>query len=154
MPPASPHISVLGKTRSGKTRTGIVMAEQIAGQRQLPMLLIDPKGEFISKGKFVKKSEWQGRTLADRLPEISPIDVPNQPIPLDFLYRSPRLTPIELAQLAMAFNDSFQKCLRATGDSALNTLRQSLQHLLTYTNQPVSLESVLHEVEDANQRQG
>ena len=48
------------------------MAEQIAGQRQLPILLIDPKGEFISKGKFVKKSEWQGHTLADRFPGICP----------------------------------------------------------------------------------
>jgi DNA sulfur modification protein DndE len=154
VPGVSPHISVLGKTRSGKTRTGLVMAEQIGGQRQLPMLLIDPKGEFISKGKFVNKSEWQGRTLAERLPGISPIDVPNQPVPLDFLYRSPRPTPIELAQLAMGFKDSFQKCLRAKGDAALNTLRQSVQDLLTDTNLPVSLEAVLHEVQDANQRQG
>jgi len=154
-PGVSPHISVLGKTRSGKTRTGIVMAEQIAANRPLlPMLLIDPKGEFISKGKFVKKTEWGGKTLADRFPGILPIDVPTQPIPLDFLYRSPRPTPVELAQLAMGFKDSFQKCLRAKGDGALNTLRQSVQDLLTDTNQPISLEAVLHEVQDANQRQG
>ena len=54
----------------------------------------------------------------------------------------------------MGFKDSFQKCLRAKGDAALNTLRQSVQDLLTDTNQPVSLEAVLHEVQDANQRQG
>ncbi len=153
-PGVSPHVSVLGKTRSGKTRTGIVMAEQIAGQSQLPMLLIDPKGEFISKGKFVRKTEWQGRTLADRFPGLLPIDVPNQPVPLDFLYRSPRPTPIELAQLAMSFKDSFQKCLRAKGDAALNTLRQSVQDLLGDSRGPVSLEAVLHEVQDANLRQG
>ncbi len=153
-PGVSPHISVLGKTRSGKTRTGIVIAEHIAAQRPLPMLMIDPKGEFISKGKFVKKTEWQGRTLADRFPGIKPLDVPNQSIPLDFLYRSPRPTPVELAQLAMSFKDSFQKCLRAKGDAALNTLRQAVQDLLTDTTHPISLESVLHEVQDANQRQG
>jgi len=153
-PGISPHIAVLGKTRSGKTRTGIVMAEQIAAQNGLPMLLIDPKGEFISKGAFVRKSEWQGRTLADRFPGIKAIDVPNQPIPLDFLNRSPRPTPIELAQLAMGFKDSFQKCLRAKGDAALNILRQSVQDLLTNSSAPVSLEHVLDEVQDANQRQG
>jgi DNA sulfur modification protein DndE len=153
-PGVSPHISVLGKTRSGKTRTGLVMAEQIAALRALPMLLIDPKGEFISKGKFVKKTEWKGLSLADRFPGIRPLDVPIQPIPLDFLYRSPRPTPVELAQLAMGFKDSFQKCLRAKGDAALNTLRQSVQDLLTDTNQPVSLDSVLAEVQDANARQG
>jgi len=153
-PGVSPHISVLGKTRSGKTRTGIVMAEQIAATRPLPMLLIDPKGEFISKGKFVKKTEWGGKTLADRFPGISQIDVPTQPIPLDFLYRSPRPTPVELAQLAMSFKDSFQKCLRAKGDAALNTLRQSVQDLLTDSNLPISLETVLTEVQDANQRHG
>jgi DNA sulfur modification protein DndE len=153
-PGISPHISVLGKTRSGKTRTGIVMAEQIAHERPLPLLLIDPKGEFISKGSFVKKSEWQGRTLADRFPGLQAIDVPTQPIPLDFLYRSSRPSPIELAQLAMAFKDSFQKCLRAKGDGALNTLRQAVQDLLTDSNAPISLDDVLNEVQQANQRQG
>ncbi len=153
-PGISPHISVLGKTRSGKTRTGIVMAEQIAAQHPLPMLLIDPKGEFINKGKFVKNAYWQGRTLADRIPGISPLDVSDQPIPLDFLYRTPRPSPIELAQLAMTFKDSFQKCLRNKGDAALNTLRQSVQDLLTNTKCPVSLEAILQEVREANQRNG
>ena len=153
-PGISPHLSVLGKTRSGKTRTGIVMAEEIASARPLPMLMIDPKGEFVSKGRLVSKSEWGGRTLADRFPGIQPLDVPHQSIPLDFLHRPERPTTVELAQLAMGFKDSFQKCLRAKGDSALNALREAVQSLLANSNQPVSLNAVLQEVQEANEQQG
>ncbi len=153
-PGISPHLSVLGKTRSGKTRTGIVMAEEIAGSRPLPMLMIDPKGEFVSKGRLVSKSEWGGRTLADRFPGIEPLDVPHQSIPLDFLHRPERPTTVELAQLAMGFKDSFQKCLRAKGDSALNALREAVQSLLANSRQPVSLNAVLQEVQEANEQQG
>ena len=153
-PGISPHLSVLGKTRSGKTRTGIVMAEEIAGARPLPMLMIDPKGEFVSKGRLVSKSEWGGRTLADRFPGIQPLDVPHQSIPLDFLHRPERPTTVELAQLAMGFKDSFQKCLRAKGDSALNALREAVQSLLANSNQPVSLNAVLQEVQESNEQQG
>ena len=153
-PGVSPHIAVLGKTRSGKTRTGIVMAEQIASAAGLPMLLIDPKGEFVMQGGFTAKPEWQGRTLADRFAGMQAIDVSRQPIPLDFLYRPGRLAEVEAARSAMGFRDSFGKVLRTTGDAMLNTLRESVQSLLANGTQPVSLDAIFEEVRDANSRQG
>ena len=104
-PGVSPHMALLGKTRSGKTRTGIVMAEQIASRGSLPMLLIDPKGEFVNEGGFAAKPEWGGQTLADRFPELQALDVPRQTVPLDFLYRAERPPDVDAARLAIAFKD-------------------------------------------------
>ncbi len=152
-PGVSPHMALLGKTRSGKTRTGIVMAEQIASAGRLPMLLIDPKGEFVNGGGFAPNADWDGQTLADRFPGMQPLDVPRQPVPLDFLHRTERIAEIDAARLAIAFKDSFGKTLRAQGDAMLNALRVAVQGLLVNGTQAVSLEAVLDEVRELNARE-
>lgn len=153
-PGVSPHLAVLGKTRSGKTRTGIVMAEQVAGQAKAPMLLIDPKGEFVNGGGLVAIPAWGGRTLADRFPGLQALDVRQQPVPLDFLQRGARMSDVEAARLAMSFKDSFGKTLRVQGDAMLGALRETVQSLLVSGTQPISLETVLTEVRETNAREG
>lgn len=153
-PGNSPHIAVMGKTRSGKTRTGLAIAESIASQNSLPMLIIDPKGEFVNDGKFVAKSEWGGSTLADRFSGLMAIDVPGQPVPLDFLAIPQMSTEAEIAEAAIGFRDSFQKCIRAKGDIAMDTLRQVVAGLLRQRNGSVSLERIRDGIHEANEETG
>lgn len=159
-PGVSPHIAVMGKTRSGKTRTGLRIAEQIVSPSRLPMLIIDPRGEFVREGRFVKIPHWGGQTLADRFPGLEPLDVPLTPVPLDFLaVASGAAAPrdVILAQGAMAFRDSFEKCIRAKGDVALDNLRQTVEGLLRQRDsngEAISLEKIRDAVRSANGRAG
>ena len=76
------------------------------------------------------------------IPQVQPVDVPRVPIPLDFLWRSPEFDEQDLARLAIAFRDSFQKCLRARGDVALDTLRQAVLQLLKSQVSSISLQDI------------
>jgi hypothetical protein len=141
-PGTSPHIAILGKTRSGKSRTGLDMAAELIHKTNLPFLLIDPKGEFVKDGALVAKAEWGGETLRRYFPEIQALDVPFTPIPLDFLWQSPTVAPHEQARIASGFKDSFQKCVRAKGDVVLNILRESVLELLREQAGSISLSDV------------
>jgi hypothetical protein len=141
-PGVSPHIALLGKTRSGKSRTGLDIARQILLTANIPVLVIDPKGEFVREGRLTEKSEWNGETLARFFPGISPIEIPRVPIPLDFLSTKPGAGEHELATLAISFRDSFQKCIRAKGDVALDRLRQCVLDLLRRGRSPISLSDI------------
>jgi hypothetical protein len=154
----SPHLALMGKTRSGKTRTGIVIAEQLAAHK-LPFLFIDPKGEFVREGRFIEKSEWRNRTFGDRFSGAMPLSVPSNPVPLDFLAVPPDAGSAVLAQMAMAFRDSFQKCINTRGAIQLDTLRQVVNELLSARvtadgNYPISLEQIRDAVSQANQAAG
>lgn len=153
-PGVSPHLAVMGKTRSGKTRTGLVMAQRIAEDAHLPVLIIDPKGEFVKDGSFVSKSEWGGKTLAERFPNIEALDVPHTPIPLDFLSLAPDSPRTVVAQAAISFRDSFQKCIKARGDVAMDTLRETVELLLREGTGPVSLDRVRDAIRENNESAG
>ena len=147
-PGSSPHIALMGKTRSGKTRTGLVIAEEIVRQANIPFVLIDPKGEFVKDGRLVAKSEWNGRTLADRFPGLQFVDVATTPVPLDFLALGATPSESEIAHAAIAFRDSFQKCIRAKGDVAMDELRETVSELLHEGGGPVSLERIRDRVKE------
>jgi DNA sulfur modification protein DndE len=153
-PGISPHFAVMGKTRSGKSRTGLEMAQRIAEAARTPLLLIDPKGEFVKDGAFVRKDEWGGKTIADRFPGAEPLDVPIAPIPLDFLALDSRASSVARAQAAIAFRDSFRKCIKAKGDVAMDDLRQAVEQLLTEGSGPISLDCIRDAVRESNERAG
>lgn len=153
-PGTSPHLAIMGKTRSGKSRTGLDVAGSIVGQIDVPIILIDPKGEFVKNGELLAKKEWGGKTLSRFFPGIRPLDVPLQSIPLDFLWRSPEFTPHDLAQLAIGFKDSFQKCIRSKGDVVLDILREAVLELLRTQRSPISLNDVLSRFTDMAEDQG
>ena len=144
----SPHIAVMGKSRSGKTRTGIQMLENLVQGRSVPVLFIDLKGEFVSEGALVAKSEWGGKTLGDRIPGLRAVHVLSQPIPLDVLARPSGNDDSRLALTALAFASSFSKCLRAKGDTQIDQLRETVLDLLRSDDQPVSLDRVRKELAD------
>ena len=121
---ASPHIALMGRIRSGKTRTGIEIARQLASAVRAPLLFIDPKGEFVKDGGFVQKPEWGGKTFADKFPGSRPLDVGRTPVPLDFLSLPAGASANTINQVAITFRDSFKKCIKAKGDVALGHLRE------------------------------
>jgi hypothetical protein len=152
----------MGKTRSGKTRTGLKIAQRIAQQSSVPVLVIDAKGEFVKDGQLVGKSDWRGLTLDLWFPGIQPLDVQFTPVPLDFLSLGPRPSDTEIAEAAIAFRDSFFKCVRARGDIAMDQLRQVVVSLLTANRvadesfpvdakSTVSLDDIRDEVSRINQ---
>ena len=151
-PGVSPHLAFMGKTRSGKTRTGLAMAERIVTEAKIPVIIIDPKGEFVREGEFVNKTEWGNRSLADRVPGLEVLDVPLAPIPLDFLALPRRMTQATIPQTAIGFRDSFQKCIRVKGDVAMDDLRELVEDLLTQRRGPVSLERIRDAVRDRNEQ--
>jgi DNA sulfur modification protein DndE len=156
---SSPHISVMGRIGSGKTRTGIDIAEQIFHQGKIPMIFIDPKGEFVKDGVFAPKPEWKNRTFADRFPGAQPLDVGRTPVPLDFLSLPKNPAPNALPDLASGFRDSVEKCIRAKGDVALDNLRQVVLSLLNANaaassksghSAPISLSRILDALIEKN----
>lgn len=153
-PGVSPHIALMGRTRSGKTRTGLIMAERIAEQTNVPVLFIDPKGDFVRDGALVPVDDWGGATLASKIPGIEPLDVPGQPIPLDFLALPRTATDTEVAEIAIAFRDSFKKCIKSRGDVAMDGLRIAVDGLLHTLRERVSLDQIRDEIARANAQQG
>jgi len=150
----SPHIAILGKTRSGKTRAGLDIAKQIADKSEIPIVLIDPKGEFVREGQFIKKQEWGGKGIDSIIPGVEPLDVPRSSMPLDFLWTPEDASVQDKAQLAIAFRDSFQKCLKARGDVALEILRSSVYDLLQQKNEGISLQDILHSYQEKVEEKG
>jgi DNA sulfur modification protein DndE len=153
-PGASPHIAIMGKTRSGKSRTGIFMAQQLAAMGRLPVLFIDPKGDFVRDGQLVPVPDWGGRTLADRFPDIRPLDVPGTPVPLDFLALPPRASDVQIGEAAIQFRDSFKKCIKAKGDVQMDALRMVVHDLLQQSTGPISLDGIRDAVRRNAEREG
>lgn len=118
----SPHIALMGKTRSGKTTTGLQMAGQIAERAAVPILLIDPKGEFSDVD-----------SLHDRLGflpnDYSILSVGSQPIPLDFLPNRD-LGAFNVKTAAMQLRDSIALACRASGDVQKDVLRTAIEQVI------------------------
>jgi DNA sulfur modification protein DndE len=153
-PGVSPHIAFMGKTRSGKTRTGLWMAERIVATTNVPVLLIDPKGDFVRDGALVPNPDWGGATLASKIPGIRALDVPSTPIPLDFLTPPRGGSSSEIAELAIGFRDSFKKCVKTRGDVAMDSLRVAVDGLLRAAKTSVSLPLIRDEVARRNADDG
>lgn len=137
-PGNSPHLALMGRTRSGKTTTGIQMALSIVEQSRAPMLLIDPQGTFITDGK-----------LNDKLPtwpvDIQPIEVGQQPIPLDFLPHA-NVGHVAIQNACMTLRDSICLCCKSPGNLMQSRLLSSIEQVIT-TGDDRSLRSILQTYE-------
>lgn len=132
-PGAAPHIALMGKNGSGKTTTGVQMALQIATKARIPMIFVDPKGEFVDNGAAVG-------ALSAGLPGIRAIEVGHEPIPLDFL-PDPSVGNASIVQHAMQFRDSLALCCGRPGDIQLDVLRAAVEKVIRH-ERPRSLTAV------------
>lgn len=118
-----PHIALMGAVGKGKTTTGVQMALEVVSKARIPLLFLDPKGEFVEDGHAIG-------ALADLAGEIGAIEVGAQALPLDFLPSAD--TPSQtIARAAMRFRDTLAMCCQAPGDLQKDLLRQAVQDVIT-----------------------
>ena len=118
-----PHIALMGATSKGKTTTGIQMAKQIVDQSSIPILLIDPKGEFVQNGKLSSSiAKWNNSS-------INPIQAGEIPIPLDFLPNS-GIGDTGIQNAAMRFRDSIALCCKSIGEVQRDRILQVIEKII------------------------
>lgn len=123
-PGAAPHIALMGRNGTGKTTTGVQIARQIVSRAEVPMLFIDPKGEFVKNGVPCGP-------LADEFPGLRAIEVGEEPIPLEFL-PDPSVGNTTITQVAMQFRDSLAMCCGHPGDVQQDLLRSAVEKVIRH----------------------
>lgn len=121
-PSVAPHVALLGKNGSGKSRTGMTMAARIVDSSQIPVLILDPKSEFCKGGLIDAR-------ISDQFPGIKGISLGDAGIPLDFL---PDRAAGEFAinKATMRFRDSLARCVRGAGDVQMQNLRDAVESVI------------------------
>lgn len=121
----SPHIALMGRNGTGKTTTGIQMALEIVRRAGVPLLMIDPKGEFVDQGRL-------SGPFRDLPTPPTAIEVGESPIPLDFL-PNPGIGNASVSRAAMQFRDSLAACCKSVGDIQQNLLRMSVEKVIKHS---------------------
>ncbi len=157
-PGASPHIALMGRTRSGKTTAGVQIALEAAQLSGAPILFIDPKGEFVNDGRL-------DGAFATAKSDATPIQVGRQPLPLDFL-PGPGADQVAVQNATMKLRDSICLCsgsagaiqkdmlcdaiegvIQGGGRRDLEAIRDAYEHQLTIAGKdPDSVSSRLNEL--------
>lgn len=122
-PGTAPHIALMGRNASGKTTTGVQIAEQIVDQAGIPFLFIDPKGEFVSDRKLMGALSGLSATA---------VEVGQQSIPLDFL-PAPSVGSASITNAAMQFRDSVALCCRSIGDIQQRSLWTAVEDVIRHS---------------------
>jgi hypothetical protein len=122
-PSTAPNIALMGGVGKGKTTTGTQMAIELVRSARIPLLFIDPKGEFVSEGRV-------NGALADLGTEITGIEVTNEAVPLDFLPHS-SAPGQRIARAAMRMRDTLMMCCRSPGDLQKDLLKTAVQEVIT-----------------------
>jgi hypothetical protein len=122
-PATTPHIALMGAVGKGKTGTGIRIAMNLAKQAGIPLLIIDPKGEFVADGHVIG--------LVDELgDEIQAIEMGSHPCLLDFLPSADAPTQ-KITRAAMRLRDTIALCCKSPGDLQKDLLRTAIQEVIT-----------------------
>jgi hypothetical protein len=120
-PGTPPHIALMGANGKGKTTTGVQMALELVQGAQIPLLFLDPKGEFVVEGRVVKE-------LA-AIPGIQGVELGTQACALDFLPR-PDAPTQKIARAAMRLRDTIALCCKSPGDLQKDLLRTAIQEVI------------------------
>ena len=125
----SPHFAIIGAEGTGKTRAALGIAAQVAARAEIPAIWVDTTGDVVRNGVLVEQPEG-GRTLAEWLPRVDPIDAARAPIPLDVFALPEGAGPSERERLVSSFLEAVARGLRVRGDVSLENLRTTLSALL------------------------
>ncbi|MEX2174684.1 MAG: DUF87 domain-containing protein [Pirellulaceae bacterium] len=120
-PGVPPHIALMGAIGRGKTTTGVQIARQLVEQAHIPLLFIDPKGEFVEHGKPV--GFFAG------LNGYSAIEAGTDPVPLDFLPHADMPT-LKISRAAMRLRDTLAMCCKSPGDLQKDLLRTAIERVI------------------------
>lgn len=128
----SPHLAIMGQSGSGKTRILLNILEQVVSQFDTPVLLLD-----LGKGELL-----ENKSLLNHL-GATPLDIPNQPIPLDMFYDA-REDP---ENAALEFRDSLKEVVGSTlGPKQGTNLYEAIIDLFK-TEKHISLNAIYETLE-------
>jgi hypothetical protein len=119
----SPHIALMGAVGKGKTTTGVQIALELVEKAGIPILFIDPKGEFIVDGQLAG-------AFAKHTRNVQAIEVGRQPIPLNFLPEA-GVGNASIKNAAMKLRDTIALCCKSPGDLQKDLLRASIEQVIT-----------------------
>ncbi len=128
----APHVAVMGGTNSGKTHSTLGLLRQLEKKAKCPILFFD-----IAKGDISQKTE-----LIQPL-NLQHVQVPAQPIPLDFLSYNPEAGEIA-SDVALAFRDTFER-VEKLGGNQRDVLREAVTRVLG-REQHVAFQQIRDEV--------
>jgi DNA sulfur modification protein DndE len=132
-PGTPPHIALMGAIGKGKTTTGVQIALDLVRQARIPLLFIDPKGEFVADGQVTG-------LLAELGGDIQAIEMGSQPCLLDFL-PPPDASTQKIARASMRLRDTIALCCKSAGDLQKDLLRTAIQDVIANGNDH-SLETI------------
>jgi len=139
----SPHLAIMGKARSGKTRTGIDMIRQLRQQSGCPVILFD-----MEKGDLMRQAD-----LATAL-QARVIKSPTQPIPLDVLHMKER-SETEAKFGAGRFRDSFKSVMQSRpGAKQLSSLYEGAYRAMLMGPTPLTIQDVYNSIETVYTEKG
>ncbi len=144
-PGVTPHIALMGQAGKGKTRSGILIAADLAKNSGAPILILDPKGDFVDGGQVRPE-------VATMFPGVRAVELGLSPVPLDFLPHADS-GQVAVTQAAMRFRDSLVQTFRVSGDKQREFLRQAVEAVIT-GRQERDLNAVLRSYETLPERAG
>lgn len=140
----APHVAIMGKAGTGKTRTGMDLIRQVRRQTGVPVVLLDmAKGDLATNDALIRELD------------ASVIRAPREPIPLDVLH-IPTQDEAEAQKAAFRFRDSFKTVTESRpGGKQLDALRECAYRAFRSTQPPIRITDVRDKLKEvyAEQKQ-
>jgi len=78
-PGIAPHVAIMGRNGTGKTRTALGLLQNLASHHAVPFLVFDyAKGDIAANVPFVKASKAQVVQLPDETIPLAPLSIPSR----------------------------------------------------------------------------
>lgn len=141
-PAASPHALVVGDVES-RERVLVAIAERLR-VANLPVFVVDVGGRLVRNGAAVPVPSWGGRSIADRLPGATVVDLASSPLPLDIF-----AVGDERAALGRLVGESLARALRGREGTV-----EAVQAAVEAFPKKAALKHLPQHLRDANEQLG